>query len=300
MTTARSTTTPHRVPKRTVRTRRIRFDYPSGSLNRHYVPGQGRRRSGDGDLVMSHVVAVLSAMFPEGEDFFVRSVRRFADRVTDPELKEQVAGFIGQEVTHGREHRELNERLHQMGYPTRRVDRMVKRSLAFQFRHMPALVPLATTAALEHYTATLAETLLTDERAQALLGETEVRSMLLWHALEESEHKSVAFDVFRAAGGSERMRIWVMRTTSVTFLLGVVGHTLASLAGDRAAYNPVRLLRSFAALRHSPFLSRTVIRRLRDYNRVGFHPDDNDNSELLDRWRAELFGTTGTLTDHLR
>jgi hypothetical protein len=33
---------------------------------------------------------------------------------------------------------------------------------------------------------------------------------------------------------------------------------------------------------------------------VGFHPDDNDNTELLERWRAELFGTDGTLTDHLR
>jgi hypothetical protein len=297
------------VPRRTVRTRRIKFDYPSGSLPRHYAPGArggapDARRNGtggtEGDLVMSHVVAVLSAMFPEGEDFFVRSVRRYAERVTDPELKEQVAGFIGQEVTHGREHRELNQRLQEMGYPTRRVDRMVKRSLAFQYRRFPPMIPLATTAALEHYTATLAETLLTDERAQALLGETEVRSMLLWHALEESEHKAVAFDVFRAAGGSERMRIWVMRVVTVGFLVGVVGHTLASLAGDRAAYNPVRLGRSFADLRYSPFLSRTAIRRLREYNRVGFHPDDNDNTELLERWRAELFGTDGTLTDHLR
>jgi predicted metal-dependent hydrolase len=279
------------VPRRNVRTRRIRFEYPSGSLQRHYV---------DGDLVMSHVVAVLSAMFPEGEDFFVRSVRRFADRVSDPELKQQVAGFIGQEVTHGREHRELNERLAQMGYPTRRVDRMVKRSLAFQFRVLPRLMPLAITAALEHYTATLAETLLTDPRAQALLGETEVRSMLLWHALEESEHRAVAFDVYRAAGGSERMRIWTMRTVTFTFLLGVLGHTVASLLGDRAAYNPVRLLRSIAALRHSPFLSGKVIRRLHDYNRVGFHPDDNDNTELLEHWRRELFGTDGVLTDHLR
>lgn len=288
MTTAKAR---HSVPVRSVRTRRISFDYPSGSLQRHYV---------NGDLVMSHVVAVLSAMFPEGEDFFVRSVRRYADRVTDPELKKQVAGFIGQEVTHGREHRELNERLQQMGYPTRRVDRMVKRSLAMQFRHLPPMIPLAMTAALEHYTATLAETLLTDPRAQALLGSTEVRSMLLWHALEESEHKSVAFDVYRAAGGSERMRIRTMRVVNVTFILGVTLHTIASLLGDRATYNPRRLARSIAALRYSPFLTRSVVRRIADYNRVGFHPDDNDNTELVERWRTELFGADGTLADHLR
>jgi predicted metal-dependent hydrolase len=156
------------------------------------------------------------------------------------------------------------------------------------------------TAALEHYTATLAETLLTDERAQALLGETEVRSMLLWHALEESEHKAVAFDVYQQVIGDERLRIRMMRVTTFAFLLAVLGHTTLSLLGDRATYNPRRLVASLAELRHSPFLSRSVIRRLRDYNRVGFHPDDNDATELLERWRAELFGEQGVLADHLK
>jgi uncharacterized protein len=288
MTTARNhAITPHR----TVRTRRIRFNYPTGSLGRHYV---------DGDLVMSHVVAYLSATFPEGEDFFVRSVRHYADRITDRELKSQVAGFIGQEVTHGREHRELNERLQQMGYPTGRVDRMIRRDLALADRRLPPRVRLAITAALEHYTAALAETLLTDQRAQALLGETEVRSMLLWHALEESEHKAVAFDVYRAVGGTETMRIRVMRAVTVAFLVGVVANTVASMLADRATYHPSRLARSVAALRHSPFLSREVVRRLRAYNKPGFHPDDNDNTELIERWKAELFGDQGMLADHLR
>ena len=279
------------VPKRSVRTRRIAFSYPPASLDRHYV---------NGDLVMSHVVSVLSAMFPPGEDFFVRSVKRHADQVTDPELKEQVAGFIGQEVTHGREHRELNRRLQEMGYPTHRVSRMAKAGLLRNERLLPPKVQLAMTAALEHYTATLAETLLTDPRAQELLGESEVRSMLLWHALEESEHKAVAFDVYRQVIGDEKFRIRVMRFTTVAFLTAVVGHTLLSLLGDRATYNPRRLGRSIAELRHSPFLSRRVMLRLREYNTVGFHPDDNDATELLDRWRAELFGADGVLTGHLK
>jgi predicted metal-dependent hydrolase len=279
------------VPARDVRTRRIKFAYPPASLERHYV---------EGDLVMSHVVSVLSSMFPEGEDFFVRSVRYYADRITDPELKKQVAGFIGQEVTHGREHRTLNERLQEMGYPTRRVDRMVKMGLRRNERWLPHSVQLAMTAALEHYTATLAETLLTDPDAQALLGENEVRSLLLWHALEESEHKSVAFDVFQHAVGDEKVRIRTMRMTTFLFVLAVIGHTTLSLLGDRATYHPTRLIRSLAALRYSPFLSREVIRRIRDYNRIGFHPDDNDATELLDRWRAELFGTEGALADHVK
>ena len=278
-------------PKRTVRTRRIRFDYPTGSLERHYV---------DGDLVMSHIVAVLSATFPEGEDFFVRSVRRYADKVTDPELKKQVAGFIGQEVTHGREHRELNERLQQMGYPTRFVDRVVRKSLARAERLLSGMQCLAMTAALEHYTAALAEKLMTSERAQAMLGGTEVRNMLLWHALEESEHKAVAFDVYRAAGGSERMRIAVMRMVTFGFFARVTLFTILSLLRDRATYNPIRLLRSVWALRTSPFIEPDMVHRIREYNQVGFHPDQNDNSELLERWTQELFGEQGQLADHLR
>jgi predicted metal-dependent hydrolase len=276
--------------KSVVRPRRIRFSYPVASLDRHYVGG---------DLVMSHVIAHLSAVFPEGEDFFVRSVRRFADQVTDAELASRVKGFIGQEVSHGREHRALNERLQQMGYPTRRVDRTLERRLKAAERRLSPLTCLAMTAAYEHFTAVFAETLLSDERAQALLGSTEVRSMLLWHAIEESEHRSVAFDVYRAVGGSETRRIRVMRLIQLTFPLTVGIYAVISLLGDRATYHPVRLARSLAALRHSPFLTRAIGRRLRAYTRRGFHPDDTDNTALLQRWTAELFGEQGSLVDHL-
>ena len=279
------------VPHRVVKTRRIRFAYPSGSLQKHYV---------DGDLVMSHVVAVLSATFPPGEDFFIRAVRSYRDRITDPELAAQVAGFIGQEVTHGREHRELNRRLQEMGYPTHRVARYVKGELRRVDRLVPPIQRLAYTAALEHYTATIAEALLRKPAAQALLGDTEVRSILLWHALEESEHKAVAFDVYRAMGGSERRRRWAMRIMS-TGLIGVivVGTALSMILTDRSTYNPVRLGRSLLALRHSPFLERDVLAHLRAYQREGFHPDDYDATDLLERWSKELFGPEGTLADHL-
>jgi predicted metal-dependent hydrolase len=146
----------------------------------------------------------------------------------------------------------------------------------------------------------LAEVLLGDERAQALLGSTEVRSMLLWHAIEESEHRSVAFDVYEAAGGTERRRIWVMRAVRITFWANTVGHALVSLLGDPGAYHPVRLTRSIAALRHSPFLTRAVRHRLAAYTQRGFHPDDTDNTGLLQHWTAELFGEHGTLAAHLR
>ena len=272
----------------TIKTRRVKFD---GKVERHFAQG---------DLVLSHIVAMLSAVFPEGEDFFVRSVRHYADQITDPELKKQVQGFIGQEVTHGREHRALNERLQTMGYPTRFVDRFVKGNLKREEKVFGPAWCLAVTAALEHYTATLAEKLLTSDKAQALLGTNEVRSMLLWHALEESEHKAVAFDVFQTCVGNEKMRIRAMRVTTVMFLFFVTMHTINSLLRDRATYNPKTLIKSVLALRHSPFVEKDVIAHLRAYTKPGFHPDDHDNTELIAYWSAQLFGEQGSLADHLK
>ncbi|WP_285031036.1 metal-dependent hydrolase [Mycolicibacterium sp. lyk4-40-TYG-92] len=271
---------------RPIRARRIHFDYSGGVSDRHYVQG---------DLVLSHVIAYLSSTFPEGEEFFVRSVRRYADQVTDPVLKEQVRGFIGQEVTHSREHIALNERLQQLGYPTKFNDRFTGRALRWDERRYSPLTCLAITAALEHFTAVFAEALLSDPEAQALLGASEVRKMLLWHAYEESEHRAVAFDVYRAVGGSEQRRIWTMRMVTCTFVGSVVAFTALSMLADRATYRPARLFGSLWNLRRTPFLKRSVRQRLRQYNTVGFHPNDVDNTDLLNRWQPELFGETGQL-----
>ncbi|HVT65885.1 MAG TPA: metal-dependent hydrolase [Mycobacteriales bacterium] len=279
-------------PKRAIKTRRMKFNYAPGRVDRHYA--------NDGDLIMSHVVAILSAMFPEGEDFFVRSVRYYADRITDPELQEAVKGFTGQETMHGREHRALNERLQELGYPTRRVDRLCKADLARVERRAPHMVQLAITAALEHYTASLAERLLADERCREMLGDGEVRNVLLWHAVEESEHKAVAFDVYRAMGGTEKMRIRVMRMMTWSFIFGTTLHTILSMLADRATYNPRTLFRSIKKLRTSPFLGKEMVACIKDYNRVGFHPNDHDNTELLDYWTKELFGTNGQLAANVK
>jgi predicted metal-dependent hydrolase len=278
-------------PDRKVQTRRISFEKSLQDLPRHYAA--------DGDLISSHLMASLSAVFPDGEDFFVRSVRHYRDQITDPDLKRQVAGFIGQEATHGREHRAFNDRLAQLGYPTKEVERFTKWGLATRERLMSPMSNLGVTAALEHFTATLAELLLTNEEARRLTGHEEVRNLFVWHALEESEHKAVAFDVFKAMGGSERTRVWTMNFITVGFLAGMAVQMTASMLGDRATYRRGNFWRSWRQFRRSPFIQPAVWRRLRDYNRPDFHPDDYDTNELVAQWRDELFGDPGVLNDKL-
>src|SRR4051794_25442410 len=196
-------TTTRETTARKVPTRRISFEESLRDLPTHFAA--------DGDIILSHLAASLSAVFPDGEDFFVRSVRNFRDQISDPELKRQVAGFIGQEAMHGREHRTFNDRLAELGYPTKTFERVTKKGLAIRERLLSPKANLAATAALEHFTATLAELVLTNEEVQGLFGHDEVRNLFLWHALEESEHKAVAFDVYKAVGGTERMRVITMK-----------------------------------------------------------------------------------------
>ncbi|MEZ5321779.1 MAG: metal-dependent hydrolase [Microthrixaceae bacterium] len=271
--------------------RRISFGDGMAALDRHFAGG--------GDLLTSHLLAALSSLFPDGEDFFVRSVRHYRDRVTDPHLRRQVKGFIGQEALHGREHRIFNERLAELGYPTRAVGRIVKTSGELRTRRAPAIANLAITAALEHFTATLAEVVLQSPELRDTGGAQVVTDLFTWHALEEAEHKAVAFDVYRAVGGSERLRIWTMRTIRPGLTAFVALIMSVSLARDPAARRPTRLRESWRYFRENPLITREVWKRLKDYDRRGFHPDDHDTTALVSEWRDRLFGSDGELNTRL-
>ena len=278
-------------PERKVPTRRMSFEESMRDLPRHFA--------GDGDLIAGHVIAALSSVFPDGEDYFVRSVRHYRDRITDPALKRQVSGFIGQEAVHGREHRVFNDRLAELGYPTKQYEKFTRAGLRFRERILPAISNLAATAALEHFTATLAELVLTNEEIRDLMGADAVRDLFVWHALEESEHKAVAFDVYKAVGGGERLRVFTMNFFRFGFVFGMGLSVVLSLLRDRATYRKGNLRRSWRRVKSSPIMDPALWAQLKDYNRPDFHPDDSDTTELVETWRAELFGEQGTLNDKL-
>jgi len=276
---------------RMVPTRRISFEASLQDLPKHFAA--------DGDLIASHLAAALSSVFPDGEDYFVRSVRRFRAEIIDPQLKRQVAGFIGQEAMHGREHRALNDRLAVLGYPVKLYERITYRFLKIRERLLPPKSNLAATAALEHFTATLAELVLSNDETRRLFGHEQLRNVFVWHALEECEHKAVAFDVYQAVGGTNRMRVWTMNAIRFIFVTAMSLMVVGSLLGDRRTYRKGVLRQSWKRFRRSPLMQREVWLQLKDYNRPDFHPDDSDTDALLDRWRTELFGEHGTLNDKL-
>lgn len=140
----------------------------------------------------------LSLTFPEGERFFIASVRNFAGEIQDPQLKRDVEAFTAQESVHSREHAAYNALMKKRGIPVHKFERMIRGGTQLALRYLPRKALLAATCAYEHYTALFAEMLLGDR--EVLAGAHPFyRDIWRWHAMEEEEHKAVAFDVYRTA-----------------------------------------------------------------------------------------------------
>lgn len=266
---------------RRIPVRRLRHDQAAHELGPWIVPG---------DPIFSHFLATLSAVFPKGEEFFVASVRRHRDAVSDlPMLKEQVKGFIGQEAMHGREHRRLNERLAKMGYRTERADRTIGILVDAIFKLPPSTIPIAATAAAEHYTGLLAEAVLShDETRTTLFGEDAIESMIAWHALEELEHKNVAFDVMEAAGAGYGVRAAGFAITTSVLAGYVALEWGRAVWEDRAVITPEHRRTFHRNLRRQRLLDPRNLGDLFAYLRPGFHPDDTDTDALVEEWKVRL------------
>ncbi|ETZ40389.1 putative metal-dependent hydrolase family protein [Mycobacterium intracellulare MIN_052511_1280] len=190
-----------------------------------------------------------------------------------------------------------------MGYPIVRLfmfphDSRRERLIVRIENLLPARVPLAVTAAAEHYTATLAERMLGEE-IQKIPGDPEVRNLLNWHAVEELEHKSVAFDVYRAVDGPEWLRIGVMAVLYILTIPVVSIGVLLSILADPRGWRPIKVARQTRAVFRGP-LVQGLMADLRMYLKPGFHPDDIDTTALVQQWRQELFGDDGALVGHLK
>jgi predicted metal-dependent hydrolase len=140
---------------------------------------------------------------------------------------------------------------------------------------------------------------LSSEETRAQFGHEAVRDLFVWHALEESEHKAVAFDVYKAVGGTERMRVTTMRILRYAFLIGTTIQMVVSLLMDPATYQRGRLRKSWKVFRSTPLASKDVWMQLKEYDRPDFHPDDRDTTALVEQWREVLFGEQGRLNDKL-
>ncbi len=236
----------------------------------------------DNDQFKSILLTSLSCTFPEGERFFVRSVRHFQKNIQDPLLREQVKGFIGQEAHHGNEHDVFNDFMESKGVPARKVDAFVKDGMKFLAKWLTPERQLAKTCALEHFTAMLAEMIL--EHPEFIKGMDErMVPLWLWHAIEESEHKSVAFDVYKDQVDSYWVRSSEMAFTTVEFIGFTFVHywQLRNEMDDPTDWKSVR--NGFNWLMGNPGWLRKLGKSYLAYYKRDFHPSKRDSKHLRQR-----------------
>jgi len=273
--------------------RHMDFGFDQQALPRYFY---------DDNAFASAFYLAFSAVIPQGERFFIHSVRHYREQIREPGLEARVTGFIGQEAMHGKEHDAVNAAYEAMGFPLGHIDRFVRDGLRLLAKRLPKPAQLAFTVALEHYTAIISEYMLTHPELRAKFHPA-VGNFIFWHMLEETEHKAVAFDVYEKCVGSYALRAGTMIPTTIVLIAALANLQLYVLARDTARPGRGRWrddLRGFAAIYGPRGLFGSVAPRLLDYFRPGFHPNDHDTTALLEEFREKFFGRRGELTPQLK
>jgi predicted metal-dependent hydrolase len=239
-----------------------------------------------GDAFRTALFNALSMSFPVGEQFFIDSVRggfKALPPHQQEKFKDEVQGFIGQEATHRRLHSLYNAHLDKLGlvngWEPRSRERL-KQLEGTNIRHW-----LAITAANEHLTAILADFMLHNAD---LLGDQDPRlkTLWLWHSAEESEHKSTAFDLYQALGGSHEWRITWFRRITLFFLMDTLRQTASNLRHDGTLWKWSTWKSAASYLFGQRGLVRLTYKPWREYLRRDFHPTQQDSS-ASERWLSE-------------
>jgi predicted metal-dependent hydrolase len=259
---------------------------------------EGSRYFYDNNPTATLFFAMLSAIFPPGELFFMDTVRHYRDRVTDPVLKAKISGFIGQEAIHTREHERLNELLKARGFDVMVAQKGVAAGLKL-LEKLPPSQQLACTTFMEHFTALLGEQLLNDENFRSK-ADPEMIGLWQWHALEELEHKAVAYEVYELIGNSRTERLLSYPLVVAALLPPILGSWLWMVAKDGQLLNWKENRRGLQLLLgRNGFVTR-ILPRMGLFARKDFHPNRHHTAELEKAWRERLFGAQGILNAELR
>ena len=241
------------------------------------------------DAFRTALFNALSMSFPVGEQFFIDSVRN-GFKALPADLQDQyraeVQGFVGQEATHRRLHALFNDHLANQGLVNEWGPRAQKR-----LKSLEGLDPrhaLGITAANEHFTAIMANWMLA---YPDMMGSADSRlsTLWLWHSAEESEHKSTAFNLYKALGGSEQWRLGWFRRITIIFLGDAVRQTIANLRQDGTLWKWTTWTSAASYLFGKRGLIRQTFGPWRDYKHSNFHPSQHD-SALSQRWLSANSG----------
>ena len=225
----------------------------------------------------------LSATFPRGEAMFIEAVKAHREGAS-PKLEAEIRAFVKQEINHTREHVVFNKAAADAGYYLAKIDARVG-ELMEMIKQRPPIVNLAATIALEHYTAMMAHEFLANPR-HFKDAEPETAAMWRWHAIEEIEHKGVAYDTFLHATRDwtrlrrYRLKSVMMLLVTFNFLRNRWNDTLELLAQDGLTGFKVKAKLAWYLV-GTPGVLRKIFPAWVSYFLPGFHPWQHDDRALI-------------------
>ncbi|ENU60432.1 metal-dependent hydrolase [Acinetobacter guillouiae] len=277
--------------------RHMKFDFDPAQVDHRFYM--------DAELASAYF-ASLSIFLTRGEDLVIDTARYHRDFITDPLLKQRVTSLIGQEAIHSKMHEELNDAYLIRDLPVKLFRTWAGWAFEYGFERLPQPMKLSLMAGIEHFTAVLAEYMMNHEEVFFRSQDEKQRAIWMWHMLEESEHKDIAFDVFQELSNNYLLRIAGFFPALITILV------LISAASFLVPFyrNPKNLI-SLRYWKEIPYNFRLIFglkdgvygssfKHIFDYLRPDFHPNDHDTSEFLDYYKEKLLNPkTGLLTPYL-
>ncbi len=277
-------------PAQTLKVRNVHFNFDK--VDKHWILGSS---------IATHFVNSMHIVFPEGEKFFVRSVRRFSKEVKDASLKKEINSFCGQEGVHAREHQRFWEVMEEHGLQPQWFANFLKvtafsgkysyenLSIRLLNRIQPRLgdkFALSVTTALEHYTAIMANALFHEPIATNDNIAPQMLELLHWHASEEIEHKAVCFDVLKEVDDSYILRVSGMGLATVLLwgYLGVGQIYFISKDKDKSIIKmPFETYLLFKTVVFGE-IGKNLSKHLLSYFKKDFHPNDIDDRHLIEQF----------------
>lgn len=254
--------------------------------------------------IATHFVNSMHIVFPEGEKFFVRSVRRFAKDIKDETLKKEINSFCGQEGIHAREHQRFWEVMQEQGLEPEKfasflkvtafsgkysIENMVRNTLNKVQPQLGDKMALSITTALEHYTAILANALFHEPIATNDNIAPQMLELLHWHASEEIEHKAVCFDVLKQVDDSYLIRVSGMGFATLMLWGYILSGQVYFLVKDKDKNIIQMPVEAYMLLKTVVFgeIGKNLSRHLLEYFKKDFHPDDIDDRHLIEKFFAD-------------
>lgn len=248
----------------------------------------------------------LSIFLTFGEDLVIDTARYHRQFLKDPVLKQRVTALIGQEAVHSKMHNEFNEALAEHRFPVAFYRFLAGNVFKYGFKKFPHRMQLSFMAGIEHFTAVLAKYMMEHEDIFFESRDEKQRALWMWHMLEESEHKDIAYDVYQTLSGSYPLRISGFALAAVAIMLLVpLGGSLIPVIRTPSSFfslhywKDVKISLAFLAGPKEGVYGSTM-KHILDYLRPDFHPNDHDTTESLEYYKEKLLNPkTGLLTPYL-